>query len=327
MLLLSVVLSSHSINAEEKSCDPNSGSECAKNGSKKEEVQLFTMDHELFNVISRIQYGSGKEFGRILDAGTGIQSFRYVATLIQQGKAGGFGELAASGYTAITASKDMLQDVVREALRLKIFRDGKVLIGDWAKGDKSYKNDDAVDSEEMLLQGEMYDTILADYLVGSVDSFAPYYQTLVYPRLVQHLKPGGHLYVVGLEPIPESDEGGADIVCRVRKVQDACVLLMGQRPYREYPMTWTERQLEQAGLKIIDKHTVPHYYEHNDIMRRINSGRATLSKFPSEELAKEMGLLLDDLEHESKEMTKAAEGGKLRLGFHYVIAAELPMEE
>jgi 2-polyprenyl-6-methoxyphenol hydroxylase-like FAD-dependent oxidoreductase len=39
---------------------------------------------------------------------------------------------------------------------------------------------------------------IADYLVGAIDGFSPYFQDRAFPRLARHLAPGGRMYVIGL---------------------------------------------------------------------------------------------------------------------------------
>jgi hypothetical protein len=174
----------------------------------------------------------------------------------------------------------------------------------------------------------MYDTILADYLVGAMDGFSPYFQDMIFPRLNQHLKPGGRLYVTGLNPIPHDqitcgNNAAADIICKVTRVRDACILLAGHRCYREYPIEWIERHLEKVpGLKVVESHRFPIMYSHGAIVRQLNVARSKLSLFPSKELAKEMGEVIDDLERQSKEATVRSPNGRIRFGFDYVVIAE-----
>jgi len=112
----------------------------------------------------------------------------------------------------------MQQNVMEEAKKLQVDSLGQIVIGNW---------DDSTGSPS-LCENEMYDTILSDYLVGAIDGFSPYFQDLIFPRLSQHLKPGGRLYVVGLNPIPDNAEGDANIICKVTKLRDACILLAGE---------------------------------------------------------------------------------------------------
>lgn len=50
----------------------------------------------------------------------------------------------------------------------------------------------------------MFDVVIADYLVGSIDAFAPYFQDKIFERLKPHV--GKRLYVTGAEPLPDHVE-------------------------------------------------------------------------------------------------------------------------
>lgn len=112
----------------------------------------------------------------------------------------------------------MQTNVMEEAKKLGVDMFGKVVVGNW----------DDSSSSQTLCKDEMFDTILADYLVGAIDGFSPYFQDLIFPRLCKHLKPGGRLYVVGLNPIPDKAEGDGNLICKVTKLRDACILLAGK---------------------------------------------------------------------------------------------------
>ena len=88
----------------------------------------------------------------------------------------------------------------------------RVLVGNW--NDNSFISDLGV-----------FDTILADYLIGAVDGFrssylvyvwsngnSPYTQDLVIHRLKDHLAPHGSLYIIGMQPIPDTSTFPASIV-------------------------------------------------------------------------------------------------------------------
>jgi hypothetical protein len=89
----------------------------------------------------------------------------------------------------------------------------RVLCGNW--------------TDPILLHGEEYDVVLADYLLGALEGHATYYQD----RLSDPLRPlvAGQLYCVGLAPYPDTAS---------HPWGDACVLLSGRRTYREYPADW-----------------------------------------------------------------------------------------
>mmetsp|Transcript_14146 Transcript_14146/g.32535 ORF Transcript_14146/g.32535 Transcript_14146/m.32535 type:complete len:437 (+) Transcript_14146:134-1444(+) len=212
-------------------------------------------------------------------------------------------------FTAITASPFMRRDTLKTASRFGILSDPakEILVGNW--------------QDPGFLEGRKYDTILADYLLGAVDGFAPYFQDKMFGRLSQHLKPGGRLYISGLNPIPEELDGPGDVFCRITKVRDACIKLAGDRTYREYPLEWVIRQLERAGLLIVDIRKYPIKHEAQHMIMQINVARSKLSRFPSRDLAATMAELLDSYEDEVWEVT---DDGPLTISFNYVIAAEMP---
>ena len=85
--------------------------------------------------------------------------------------------------------------------------------------------------------------------------------------------------------------------------------------------------MTRAGLKVVESRTYPIRYDHATMVRQINVGRSKFKLFPSKGLAKEMGGVLDELEKEALEVTKRAEGGRITLGFDYVIVAERPKDD
>jgi hypothetical protein len=261
---------------------------------------VYGSDDALFGSIEKEQ--GNAPFGNFLDAGTGMHSLRWIATLGE--------ERGMTKFTAITADKVMRTNVQNEATALGVSHLGDIVIGNWFG-----------EGPERLELNEKYDTILADYLIGAMDGFSPYKQDQMIGKLVSLLKPGGRLYIVGLQPIPDSAPGEANIICKVRQVRDACILLAGHRCYREYPLDWIQRQVQgHPQLELIRSSTFPILYRHRTIVKQIQVARSKLPYFPSPELAEEMGKTLDDLEAKSKEATDKA-GGKIRLGFDYIVTA------
>lgn len=217
-----------------------------------------------------------------------------------------------TNYTAITASPYMRRDTLKTASKFGILRNPikEILIGNW--------------EDQAFLEGRKFDTILADYLLGAVDGFAPFFQDKVFGRLGQHLKPGGRLYISGLNPIPEELDGPEDVICRITKIRDACIKLAGDRTYREYPPDWVIRHLEQAGLTVIDIKKYPIQHEAENIILQIEVARSKLGRFPSRKLATTMAELLESYE---EEVWEAVEEGPLTVSFNYVITAELPLND
>jgi SAM-dependent methyltransferase len=265
---------------------------------------VYGKDDALFGLIEE-QQGNDQPFGNILDAGTGMHSLRWIATL--------GGEKGMTGFTAITADQTMQRNVRQEADALEVSHLGNVVIGNWF-------------GHAPLEFGEVFDTVLADYLIGAMDGFSPYQQDLMIPKLVKCLKPGGKLYIVGLEPLPDKAEGAANIVCKVRQVRDACILLAGHRCYREYPVEWIERQIRAIpDLELVSTTNFPILYKHRTIVSQINVGRSKFPYFPTPEMADEMKKVMDDLEKQSFEASEKQ--GTFRLGFYYVIVAQKKIPE
>ena len=282
-------------------------------------------DDALFGSIERSQQESGKPFGEFLDSGTGSHSLRWIASLVGNDADDG---LSISRFCAVTADETMRRNVQNETEKLGIEDKGEVVIGNWAEGfdlEEDGKRSTIIKGAgRHLCRDEKYDTILCDYLIGAVDGFSPYYQDRIFPRLVTHLRPGGRVYVVGLNPIPDSVDGPADVFCRITKLRDACILLANNRCYREYPPDWIERHLKLAGLKVVSQKRFPIMYSLNTMLRQLNVARSKLSLFPSKSLADEMRKSIDELEAEAKQAIEKSPTGRIRLGFDYVIAAELP---
>jgi hypothetical protein len=258
---------------------------------------VYGKNDALFGSIENQQ--GDQPFGNVLDAGTGMHSLRWIATL---------GDRGMTKFTAITADKTMQQNVQREADALEVSHLGNIIIGNWF-------------GDSPLEINERYDVVIADYLVGSMDGFSPYQQDLMLPKLIKFLKPGGRLYLVGLQPLPDTAPGDANIICKVRQVRDACILLAGHRCYREYPVSWILRQIENIpDLELLNTTNFPILYKHQTIVNQINVGKSKFPFFPTTELADQMRKVLDDLERQSFEATQRVE--RIRLGFDYVVAAE-----
>lgn len=275
---------------------------------------VYGKNDALFGSIEKRQ--GAKPFGTILDAGTGLHSLRWIATLGYKGM---------KKFTAVTADETMQRNCQRELEALGLADTGKVVMGNW------FADDENEPQHTLNFEGEqLFDVILADYLIGAMDGFSPYKQDLILPKLVKHLKPDGRLYIVGLEPIPDTVpidnlDTDAGIVCKVRQVRDACILLAGHRCYREYPVDWVHRQIHGLApdLVLLQTKQFPILYRHATIVKQINVGRSKLPYMPVS-LQETMRKVLDELEAESLQATTKSPTGRIQLGFDYVVTAEKP---
>jgi hypothetical protein len=98
--------------------------------------------------------------------------------------------------------------------------------------------------------------VIADYLLGAIDGFAPYYQDHVFARLRPHV--GDRLYAIGLEPWPSRhDDPDARTFLDLCRTRDAAFLLAGIRPYREFPESWVARTLTNSGFSVVERARFP----------------------------------------------------------------------
>eukprot|EP00527_Entomoneis_sp_CCMP2396_P002195 CAMPEP_0198145876 /NCGR_PEP_ID=MMETSP1443-20131203/25876_1 /TAXON_ID=186043 /ORGANISM="Entomoneis sp., Strain CCMP2396" /LENGTH=297 /DNA_ID=CAMNT_0043809631 /DNA_START=26 /DNA_END=919 /DNA_ORIENTATION=+ len=273
---------------------------------------VYGKDDALFGSIERQQ--GDKPFGTVLDAGTGIHSLRWLATLKTHKD--------MEKCVAVTADETMQTNCQREVESLGVDDHVDVIIGNWfdAENPLDFGGDDNDDNND---PPQRFDVILADYLIGAMDGFSPYAQDQMIPKLARLLKPGGRLYIVGLQPLPDSvpDDPHASLICKVRQVRDACILLSGHRCYREYPVDWIQSHVSECkSLDLLHTSQFPIMYKQATIVKQINVARAKFPHFPSEELAASMADVLDDLEDRTFKATR--EMGRIQLGFDYVVTAE-----
>ncbi|WP_411834352.1 class I SAM-dependent methyltransferase [Pseudoxanthomonas mexicana] len=232
-------------------------------------------------------------WGAVLDAGTGRSSMQW---LLQRD---------TPRWTAVTGSQAMAEATRREAGD-RIRPQDRVVVGNW--------------SDPRLLDGERYDTVLADYLLGAIEGFAPYTQD----RLFERLRPlvGGRLYVIGLEPyVPyaPSDPDGR-LVVEIGRLRDACLLMAGDHPYREYPLDWTLRQLARSGFRVVDAERIAIRYGERFVHSQLDMCTHAAGRFHDRALAVAMLAHVADLR--ARALAHLRREGGLRHGHDYVVVAE-----
>ncbi|CEG35992.1 protein tyrosine phosphatase [Plasmopara halstedii] len=162
-----------------------------------------------------------------------------------------------------------------------------------------------------LADCKKFDVIIADYLIGAIEGFAPYYQEQICTRLEKLLVPGGRIYLVGLQPLSESQvpAGSSDadikaskLIQDVARIRDACLLLASRRCYREYPIDWSHRQLEQSGLEVRNSVRLINVYDRSSITRQLEVGRRHVPAFQDADLANSMLQALDRVDERLKEV-------------------------
>jgi hypothetical protein len=235
-----------------------------------------------------------RPWGAMLDAGTGSGSIGWIQSLDTR------------RWTAVTGAAGHAEQV-RDLSEAKRRPDDRIVLGNWA--------------DPALLAGERYDTVLADYLLGAIDGFAPYFQE----RLFARLRPltGGRLYVVGLDPYVPTDEPGdvaGRIVWRIGRLRDSCLLLAGERPYREYPAEWVVDNLRRSGFEPVAAERFPIRFGARFVEAQIAMCAPRIARLPDRTLAAALeghaaALRADALAVIERE-------GALAAGADYVIAAE-----
>ncbi|MCC5811786.1 MAG: class I SAM-dependent methyltransferase [Ectothiorhodospiraceae bacterium] len=245
----------------------------------------------LFQYIAHLQ--GERPWGRFLDVGTGVNSLKWLSTL------------KTESWTAVTAAPGMAEQC-RKAYPGKIRKRDKVVVSNW--------------TDPELLRGEVFDTVLVDYFIGAIEGFAPYWQDLAFPRLRPHVR--GRLYVTAVEPyVPRiDDEECGRFIGDLGRFRDAMLLLVRQRPYREFPSDWIVRALKRAGFNPVEARGFPIHYREPFLQSQLGMCRDRLHLIENEALRQGLAAQIDALEARGRALLE--KHGSIPHGFDYVIAAE-----
>lgn len=197
-------------------------------------------------------------YGRVLDAGTGPKSLSWLMTV------------NTDSCTAVTGSLAMKAQVELALGEWQRPLD-RMIIGNWA--------------DPNLLAGEQFDTVLADHLLGAIEGFAPFFQTELFARLRPlTLK---RLYVTGMEPYVIERPGNSSkaVISEIGRYHDACLLLSGRRPFREYPLKWVLAQLRLSGFQPVAARKIPVGYKADFVNSQIDRCRPHLKRLTSQTVA------------------------------------------
>ncbi len=180
-----------------------------------------------------------------------------------------------------------------------------MLVGNWADPD--------------LLAGEQFDTVLADHLLGAIEGFAPYFQTALFARLRPLTVK--RLYITGMEPYVierPGDEAGA-LIWEIGRYRDACLILSGQRHYREYPLDWVLAQLRRSGFQPVAARKIPVGYKAKFVNSQIDLARPRLERLADQTLGR--SLIAHGEALRSRALAHIASHGSLGHS-HHVVAAD-----
>lgn len=249
---------------------------------------------QLFALVERLH--GDRPWGRVLDAGTGAHSLSWVMGL------------PTSAWTAVTGGEGGKDQLARRHAD-RVRPQDRLIVGDWA--------------EPGLLAGELYDVILADYLIGALDGFAPYFQDRLFARVALHLRPGGWLYAIGLSPMPDhAEDDGGRLILEINRLRDACILLAGHRCYREYPDDWVRRHLEAAGLVVEHSERVPILFRARYVNGQLDVCRSKLPLIGDLGLRAALDQQIEDLRRRA--LAAVERTGGVRFAHDWVIAARKP---
>lgn len=234
-----------------------------------------------------------RPWGDVLDAGTGPASIRWLETL------------ETNRWTAVTGSSQM-QGKTLQAMTAPLRAEDRLVVGNWM--------------DSTLLAGEQFDVVLADYLLGAIEGFAPYWQDLLFARLRPLVK--RRIYVIGLQPYIHGRPSGEPgrLINEIGRLRDACLLLAGDSPYREFPLDWTLRSLESAGFRPVDVQELPIKYGARFIESQLAMCNHAAGKLADRNLA--MAILRHTADLQARALAASKRHGGLRHGTDYVVAAE-----
>ncbi|ATQ41098.1 hypothetical protein [Caulobacter mirabilis] len=245
----------------------------------------------LFRHVEALQ--AGAPWDDFLDAGTGVNSSLWSTGL---GVSRWVGVTGSSGHAA------QVRDAVGDRLRPQ----DQLIVGNW--------------TDPGLLRGERFDTVLADYLLGAVEGFSPYFQGDLFARLRPLV--GRRLYVVGLDPyvVGEIPDEAAAMTRAIGRLRDSCLLLADETPYREYPAEWTVAALERSGFRVLSARRFANRYRERWVNSQLDMALRRLPKIGDAELAAALEVRIGALRAEGLALCRR--DGGLRAGHDWVIACE-----
>ncbi|MFT5681089.1 MAG: hypothetical protein ACI8RZ_001995, partial [Myxococcota bacterium] len=231
-------------------------------------------------------------WGSVLDAGTGKHSLGWICGL------------PTRQWTGITGDPHR-QDRMKRDFTGRIRPEDRILAGNW--------------TDPGLLAGETFDVVLADYLLGALDGFAPYFQSRLFARLRPHV--GERLYLVGLAPYPDrASTPGGKMILEIARLRDSCILLAGHRCYREYPLSWVKRSLEASGFVVENSESMAIRYGARFINGQLDVCVRKLKYFSDQLMASAMRMHIESVRARALVLDELKTGG-IRFGEDYVVSA------
>ena len=248
------------------------------------------MADSLFSTIEH--FHDNEPWGSVLDAGTGDHSLGWICGL------------ETERWVGITGDPHRRERMQRD-FSARMGPQDELIVGNW--------------TDPGLLAGEQFDVVLADYLLGAIDGFAPYFQNILFKRLRPHVR--GRLYVVGLAPYPDqATTSGGEAILEIARLRDACILLAGHRCYREYPLSWVRRSLEDSGFEVDNALSLSIRYGARFINGQLDVCTRKLKYFQDPAMASAMRAHIESVRTKALALPELKDGG-IRFGEDYVVSA------
>jgi hypothetical protein len=238
-------------------------------------------------LLQCIQQRHPEAWGHVLDAGTGDSSLSWLVTLDSE------------RWTAVCAEAQRAAGL-RGRYGSRFRPQDRLLVGQW--------------QDETFLRGELYDTVIADYVLGSVDRYAPHFQEALLSRLCAAC--GGWLYLTGLEPY------SSGWLLQLARFRDAVLLLSGRRPHRELPLQWVQARLQQAGAEIVWSERFRNHYDSDFVRRELAAVEENLGELEDRGLAQVLKRRAHGLREAGLDTLQIC--GTLGPSEDYIIAARFP---
>lgn len=129
----------------------------------------------------------------------------------------------------------------------------------------------------------VFDTILVDYLFGSIEYYSPFGENHLMDALTDRVDlDDGVLLFVGREPFPfparlgaagartfDAAPWAARVVLDTERLRDAAMLLSHQRHYREFPCAWVEEALQLRGFVLHAIESFPIVHSTSTVQRQV----------------------------------------------------------
>mmetsp|Transcript_5471 Transcript_5471/g.13781 ORF Transcript_5471/g.13781 Transcript_5471/m.13781 type:complete len:602 (-) Transcript_5471:23-1828(-) len=202
-----------------------------------------------------------EEGGTMLDAGTGFGSLCWLL------------RRSYDSLTAVTATDEGMYGAkpLREMTRN---RNVSVVIGNWRDSD--------------FLSDQTYDIVVADYLFGATERYWAYGADELLGRLLDRVRPGGTLLIVGLEPyelVLDRNDKDDKLILEVEAVGDAAATAAFEPNYRELPERWiSERIARTPSFSVVATEQFPMRLTARSLQRQLVFARDCLVKIEDDGL-------------------------------------------